>query len=127
MFREEEHPRDNDGKFTFKNGGSESSALKTPAEILYSGTIKQKEVREKELKYKNKLLDILKDKATFADVLYADTDKLERKIKELGLITGGASDIKSSTGNWQKPVEYQRISSPYGWRYHPIKKKNIFH
>ena len=126
MFKEEEHPRDEDGKFTFKNGGSESNRVKSPAEILYSNTLKQKEIKEKEMQYKNKLLNILKDKASPADVLYPDTDILERKIKELGL-TDSENHPNNSIGNWQKPVEYQRISSPYGWRIHPIQKIKKFH
>lgn len=126
MFKEEEHPRDEDGKFTFKNGGSESNRVKSPAEILYSNTLKQKEIKEKEMQYKNKLLNILKDKASPADVLYPDTDILERKIKELGL-TDSENHPNNSIGNWQKPVEYQRISSPYGWRIHPIDKTKKFH
>ncbi len=127
MFKEEEHPRDEDGKFTFKNGGGKSNSSETPAQILYSASMKQKEIKEKELKYKNKLLDILGDKATPSDILYGNRDSLEKKIEELGLMTGDTSGVNSSMGNWQKPVEYQRISSPYGWRYHPIRKRNIFH
>ena len=74
-----EHPRDEDGKFTFKNGEGESSNSKITAQILYSDSRKQREIKKKETEYKNKLLNILSDKATYADILYADTDKLEKK------------------------------------------------
>lgn len=102
MFREQDHPRDKDGKFTFKNGGGESNNSKTTAQFLYSDSKKQGEIKKKEAEYKNKLLNILNNKATHADILYADIDKLEKKIKELGLITGAASNIDNSTG---KPVD----------------------
>ena len=34
VWNEADHPRDEDGKFTFKNGGVISTNKKTPAEIL---------------------------------------------------------------------------------------------
>ena len=113
MFKEEEHPRDEDGKFTFKNGGDKSNSSETPAQILYSASMKQKEIKEKEAKYKNKLLDILGDKATPTDILYGNKDSLEKKIKELGLMTGGASGVNQSTTNskFVRPVDGKIISN----------------
>ena len=82
VWNEQDHPRDDDGKFTFKNGGVTN---KTNKEILFEKSNKQKELQTTKQKRKNELLDILKDKATPADILYADNEKLEKKIKEYGL------------------------------------------
>ncbi|MBR5303245.1 MAG: hypothetical protein IKU37_00270 [Candidatus Gastranaerophilales bacterium] len=117
-WNEQDHPRDDDGKFTFKNGGRISAPNKTNKEILFEKSRKQKENDSLKQKRKNNLLDILKDKAKPADILYGDEDSLNKKIKELGLdgkMTGGASEAI-----WNNPTENARISSPYGWRVHPI-------
>ena len=122
-WNEQEHPRDDDEKFTFKNGDSGISAKKkSPTEVLYKNSKIKREEEVMKQKEKSKLLDILGDKATPADVLYSDNDKLKEKIKESGKITGGASKVA-----WNNPTEEARISSPYGWRVHPVKKTRIFH
>ena len=81
---ENKHPRDDDGKFTFKNGG-DNTKKESPANILYGKSKAKKELEKTTQKEKSKLLDILGDKATPADILYADNDKLNEKIKENGL------------------------------------------
>ncbi len=90
--------------------------------------MKQKEAEEKELKYKNKLLDILGNKATPVDVLYGDKESLERKIKELGLMTGGASGINQSAANSKfiKPVN-GAIRSDFGPRKAPVPGASAYH
>lgn len=100
IWNEQEHPRDDSGKFTFKNGGDNKNK-QTPAEILYKNSkIKQKEkmIQQKE---KNELIDILGDKATPADILYADNDKLKEKIRENEL----ANKKDLSLNNNDKKVE----------------------
>ena len=77
---ESKHPRDNEGKFTFKNGGRGENIK----DVLY-GDERVKRKKEKEiLKRKNELLNILDDKAKAKDVLYGTIEKLEEKIKKTG-------------------------------------------
>ena len=62
--------------------------------------------------------------------IYETIKELKEKVKEYGLdtkTTSMSNSADNSKNAWQKPVEYNRISSPYGLRYHPIKKRNIFH
>ena len=35
VWNEQDHPRDDEGKFTFKNGGSSSNTKENPASVLY--------------------------------------------------------------------------------------------
>ena len=116
VWNEQDHPRDDDGKFTFKNGGVTN---KTNKEILFEKSNKQKELQTTKQKRKNELLDILKDKATPADILYADNEKLEKKIKEYGLKEKMTTNVNKTL--WDNPVNNPKISSPYGWRTHPIQ------
>ena len=102
MWREQDHPRDNDGKFTYKNGGNNSNAKESPASILYRDEKIKTEKNKQEITYKSKLLNILGDKAKPTDVLYGTTKELEQKVKEYGLqdklngtMTGGASGIEN--------------------------------
>ena len=80
MWNEQDHPRDDDGKFTFKNGGSSSNTKESAANILYKDT----KIKKQESEYKSKLLNILGDKATHADVLYGTTKELEKRLKNTG-------------------------------------------
>ena len=52
-----------------------------------------------------------------------DSKNLKTDIKEAKLINNSNLEAEKRI----KPVNYTKISSPYGWRYHPIKKRNIFH
>jgi len=72
-FDPSEHPRDEEGKFTFKDGGS-----------VLQGKLSHEEKDIPGDTYKCKLLNILKDKAAHADVLYRTPEQLEEKIKTLG-------------------------------------------
>ena len=102
-WNEQDHPREENGQFTFKNGGKASSNKENPKDILYQKSRKQKEIETIKQKRKNELLNILKDKATPADILYGDEKSLSKKIKELGLdgkMTGSASGVdKKLNGN----------------------------
>ena len=102
MWNEQDHPRDDDGKFTFKNGGSSANTKERPADILYRDEKIKAEKDRQEAEYKSKLLNILGDKAKPTDVLYGTTKELEEKVKEYGLqdklkgtMTGGASGIEN--------------------------------
>lgn len=112
VWNEQDHPRDDDGKFTFKNGGVTN---KTNKEILFEKSNKQKELQTTKQKRKNELLDILKDKATPADILYADNEKLEKKIKEYGL---KENKISQNTSHFYKPAQ-GKISGEFGLRKQP--------
>lgn len=112
MWNEQDHPRDNNGKFTFKNGGNTETIARSTVDILYHDSKVKAEKDKHETEYKSKLLDILGDKATHTDVLYGTVKELEEKVKEYGLqnklkgtITGGASSIDkqevlSKTGDY---------------------------
>ena len=102
MWNEQDHPRDDDGKFTFKNGGSSANTKERPADILYRDSKIKAEKDRQEAEYKSKLLNILGDKAKPTDVLYGTTKELEQKVKEYGLqdklkgtMSGGASGIEN--------------------------------
>ena len=117
---ESKHPRDDDGKFTFKNGETSSNtkeraaddyvsfanlrALRNgnPEDILYRDEKIKREKDKIEAEYKSKLLDILGDRATPADILYGTKEKLEKKIEEYGLqdkLKGMSNNEKSNIGN----------------------------
>ena len=103
MWNEQDHPRDDDGKFTFKNGGASTNIKENPANILYQDSKIKAQKDRQESEYKSKLLNILGDKAKPTDILYGMTKELEEKIKEYGLqrkfkggtITGPASSIEN--------------------------------
>ncbi len=84
MFNEQDHPRDEDGKFTFKNGGANESknVLENAAQVLYGKATKE-EKQEKE--YRNTLLNVLDKLATPTNILYGKTKDLEKTIKKNGL------------------------------------------
>lgn len=84
VWNEQDHPRDEGGKFTFKNGGNIKSK-ETPTEILYRSSKARKEEETTKQKEKNRLLDILGNRATPADILYGDNDRLKEKIKDYNL------------------------------------------
>ena len=79
MWNESDHPRDDDGKFTFKNGVSATNAKESPANILYKDEKIKREKDKQESEYKSKLLNILGNKAKPTDVLYGTTKELEEK------------------------------------------------
>ena len=93
-WNEEKHPRDNNGKFTFKNNGEMAK------NVLFEKSSIQKEIETTKQKRKNELLDILKDKATPTDVLLGDEKSLSKKIKELGL-------NNNSKNQYMTPIEEQ--------------------
>ncbi len=111
-FNEQDHPRDEMGKFTFKNGGEENTNKKnekqnqkmtpfklgaeinvyknetldeTPVEILYGKSKNTEQQEQAENKYRNILLDVLGKKATPAMVLLKNSKQLEKIVKENGL------------------------------------------
>ena len=88
-WNEQDHPREENGQFTFKNGGKASSNKENPKDILYQKSRKQKEIETIKQKRKNELLDTLKGKATPADILYGDEKSLSKKIKEIGIDSFG--------------------------------------
>ena len=130
MWNEQDHPRDDEGKFTFKNGEKGSNTKESPANILYRDSKIKAEKDRQETEYKSKLLNILGDKARPTDVLYGTTKELEQKVKEYrlqdklkGVMTGGAANInKQETSN---------ITGDYGfnqptwkiWHYDTLSKE----
>ena len=134
MWNEQDHPRDDDGKFTFKNGGSSANTKERPADILYRDSKIKAEKDRQEAEHKSKLLDILGNKAKPTDVLYGTTKELEEKVKEYGLqdklkgaMTGGASDINNNNSqSFTRPVE-GIIKSDFGPRKAPVPNGSTNH
>ena len=117
-WNEQDHPRDDDGKFTFKNGGSGiNTKRESLTEVLYKNSKIKKEEEIMKQKEKSKLLDILGNKATPADILYADNDKIKEKIKE--------SELQTKT-TFESPLK-GRISSEFGPRKTPTKNASTNH
>lgn len=83
-WNEQEHPRDKEGKFTFKNGDVNSNKESTTQALFQDSRI-QKEIETQKSKRKNELLGILGDKATQADILYGSEKSLKEKIAQCGL------------------------------------------
>ena len=87
-------PRDEEGKFTYKNGGASNSNTNSDSDsnsaprfylsaeynnredILYKDTT----IKEKLLKYRNKLVDFLSDNLDRAEILFSSASELENKI-----------------------------------------------
>ena len=146
MWNEQDHPRDDDGKFTFKNGEISSNTKERDADILYKDDKINREKDKIESEYKSKLLNILGDKVKPTDVLYETTKELEEKVKEYGLedelikisfIKGtptgfgvnntNQQNIKNNSKEYIKPTSIGKITSPYGNRIHPIYKTTKLH
>ena len=103
-WNESEHPRDEEGKFTYKNGGasnsnsnsnssssSSSDSNSTPMFYLSAEYNKEEEnredilykdttIKEKLLNYRNKLVDFLGDNLDRAEILFSTASELESKI-----------------------------------------------
>ena len=78
QWNEADHPRDDDGKFTFKKGEKTTNTKENPANILYRDSKIKAQKDKQEAEYKSKLLNILGDKAKFAEhTALADSLKQE--------------------------------------------------
>lgn len=94
-FNEQDHPRDEMGKFTFKNGGEEKNTneKQTPAEILYGKKTKEEKRARKK---RNELINQLENELSPAQILYSSNEDLE-KILNKNLkkpLKAGLSDTK---------------------------------
>ncbi len=89
---EEKHPRKQDGKFAFKNGGSETEN-QNPAEILYGKKTKEEKLKNEK---RNELLQKLGDNLTNSQVLYSSNEDLEKILNENAKrpLKGGLSNTK---------------------------------
>ena len=84
-WNEQDHPRDEDGKFTFKNGGMMKERNQNPAEILYGKKTKEEEHKNHKtppFKLEAKI-DVSKknNPKTPAEILYRQTKKQEEEKK----------------------------------------------
>lgn len=101
-WNEADHPRDEQGKFTYKNGGA--SSVKTNnddiAQILYGGIQKSEEIKNKE---RAGLIKELKGKLTPSEILYASNEEL-RKIRDkiFDASKGETSYVKPNDGSFSK-------------------------
>ena len=105
IWDESEHPRDNDGKFTYKNGGATSDGSKekslSRADILYP-TMRDKEQRNNNIKMSignNKDENLSRE-----DILYTTM----KNKKDEGILTGGAASIE---GNNKEYIETNPIKN----------------
>lgn len=130
-WNEADHPRDNEGKFTYKGGGTSTSSndekMQNRADTLYP-TMNNKQSKEnyndvglgktytnKELSREDILYPSMKSKK--------DEGELTNNIEKLD-----SSEKQNDTSNsWIMPVENVRISSPYGQRKSPGPGASIFH
>lgn len=114
-WNEADHPRDDEGKFTYKNGDSSGKNSNT---LLYGGIeyndadesiedklYKNTTSKEKLLNYRNKLLNILGDSLEREEILYSDHIELENKI-----LNNTISKIKLSKERLVNSVK--KISKP---------------
>lgn len=118
IWEESKHPRDDDGKFTFKNGGVEGSSSKTTKDFLFEKSKKQKEIETQKQKRKNELLDILKDKATPADILYGNEESLNKKIRNYAQENENTKETSKTEATFEPPLK-GRIRSEFGLRNQP--------
>jgi len=87
-WNESKHPRDDEGKFTFKNGGVQSKNFENN---------KSKTTKLSKGERINALRKILGDKVSPVDYLYPDEKRLEEKIKA-GQIIAKSGNTGNSTG-----------------------------
>jgi len=86
VWNEADHPRDDDGKFTYKNGGASNTTLYGGIENNNIGqgrqNISSKDTSSKKnlSNYRNKLLNVLGNSAEREDILYSSIPELEHKI-----------------------------------------------
>ena len=113
QWREEEHPRDDEGKFTFKNGGvsnreSYEDKMQRRADILFP-TMKDKLPK---INYDNiglGLGNFVKEKLSREDILFPsmkdkkeiikeepNIERIKINKKDIGYVTGGAANIDNS-------------------------------
>lgn len=115
VWREEEHPRDEEGKFTFKNGGNVSVNKETPAEILYGKTTKKVAAEASER------AELIKELAGFlsaSQTLYAEISELKeiKKMKKLQQ----AQKLKAQVNSIKQNVVEKGLGEayyPFGYWY----------
>jgi len=59
--------------------------------------------------------------------LSAEGSKPFRKVEQVVPLTYNSKTTNNNTTKWDKPLKTGRLSDKFGMRYHPIKKKQIFH
>lgn len=125
MFREEEHPRDEDGKFTFKNGQTNESknVFENAAQVLY-GKVSKEEKQEKE--YRSTLLNVLGKLVTPAATLYGKTKDLEKMIKENGLADKLKEHIAKHQGLDYKKAQINSKNGDFGFDKGPWNLKHYY-
>ena len=150
MWNESEHPRDEDGKFTFKNEGNSGTITGGAADIIYHDSKVKEQKDRQENEYKSKLLDILGDKATPTDVLYGTVKQLEEKVRnyrlqrkfkgasvgaasdiklrdiDIGTLSGPSTSINNNNQSFTRPVE-GKVISEFGPRKAPVPNGSTNH
>lgn len=60
---------------------------------------------------------------------YTEAKKKEEEAAQqaAGSTGGGSTSSAPASGGWHQPCSYTKLTSAYGWRIHPITKKNSFH
>lgn len=107
IWNEADHPRDNEGKFTYKGGNTSSSKheekMRNRADILYP-TMKEKNSKENyNNEYHNNigLGNYQNDKLSREDILYPSM----KNKKEDGVYTGGSANLENSISNYNQPYK----------------------
>ena len=134
-WQESEHPRDKEGKFTFKGLGenstqSDEEKMQRRAEILFSNT-KGKETGNAQFDYNNiGLGNFNNENLSREDISFPTM----RNIQEQKILLSSAIDAETSNSqnaelpsDWIMPVDGGYISSPYGNRKSPGPGASTFH
>lgn len=115
-WNEADHPRDEDGKFTYKNGGD----LNTDSNLtLYGGVefnnekenrenilYKDSSLKDKLSNYRDKLVGFLSDNLDRAEILFSTVAELENKIleKNISTIKETRENLVNSINNLSKNI-----------------------
>ncbi|MBQ9246692.1 M23 family metallopeptidase [bacterium] len=136
-WNEADHPRDEQGKFTDKGGGSSSTTkesyeerIQRRANILFPNT-KEKETGNTQVNYNNVGLgNFSNENLSREDILFPTMKSIqENKILLADAVSTENSDTSKSTipSDWIIPVDGGYISSPYGNRKSPGPGASTFH
>ncbi len=124
-WNEADHPRDDEGKFTYKNGGASNTSSNTTlyGGIEYNNIVQGREnisYKETSLKgnlsnYRNKLIYFLGNNLDRAEILYSTAAELENKILDntISTINVSREKIFDSINNLSKWVKIKSQFQKY--------------
>lgn len=105
---ESKHPRNEKGKFTFKNGDNSYVKEETKLAKFFDKTTKNKEERS----YRSQLIQLLGDKLPIEEKLYATVKELEEMVEKKSgkknniSLEGNSDDRSKASNNKNKSILY---------------------